>query len=54
MTASGVATAVITEHAVFRFEDDGLVLTESLDDASLDDVAAETSATYTIRLDPSP
>ena len=45
LTAAGVVSTVITEHAVFRW-DDGLVLTELLDGASEEQVAAETGARY--------
>ncbi|MGI9117608.1 MAG: 3-oxoacid CoA-transferase subunit B [Gaiellales bacterium] len=50
LTAAGVVSTVITEHAVFRCEDDGLVLTELLDGATEADVAAETSARYRVAL----
>lgn len=41
---------VITEHAVFRLEADGLVLTELLDGATEEQVAAETGARYGVEL----
>ena len=50
LTAAGVVRVVITEHAVFRFEDDGLVLTELLDGATEEQVAAETGAHYRVEL----
>ena len=46
LTAVGVVKVVITEHAVFRFVDGELVLTELLDGATEAMVAAETSARY--------
>ena len=46
LTAAGVVKTVITEHAVFRIDADGLVLTELLDGASEATVAAETGASY--------
>ena len=50
LTAAGVVSTVITEHAVFRFEPDGLVLAELLDGASEEQVAAETGARYRVAL----
>ena len=49
LTAAGVVSTVITEHAVFRW-DDGLVLTELLDGATEEQVAAETGAVYRVAL----
>jgi 3-oxoacid CoA-transferase B subunit len=51
LTAAGVVSVVITEHAVFRRDDDGFALTELLDGATLDQVAAETSARYDVMLE---
>jgi 3-oxoacid CoA-transferase B subunit len=50
LTAVGVVKVVITEHAVFRLVDGELVLTELLDGATEDMVAAETSARYRVAL----
>jgi len=50
LTAVGVVKVVITEHAVFRFIDRELVLTELLDGATEAVVAAETSAQYRVAL----
>ena len=50
LTAAGVVRVVITEHAVFRFETDGLVLAELLDGATEEQVAAETGARYRVAL----
>lgn len=50
LTAAGVVRVVITEHAVFRFADQGLVLTELLDGATELTVAAETTAHYRVAL----
>ncbi|MEI7439967.1 MAG: CoA-transferase, partial [Thermoleophilia bacterium] len=50
LTAAGVVKIVITEHAVFRFVDGELVLTELLDGATEAVVAAETSAQYRVAL----
>ena len=50
LTASGVVKVVITEHAVFRLLDGELVLTELLDGATAETVAAETSARYRVEL----
>ena len=50
LTASGVVKVVITEHAVFRLVDGELVLTELLDGATAETVAAETSARYRVAL----
>jgi len=51
LTAVGVVSVVITEHAVFRRRDDGFELTELLDGATLGQVAAETSARYAVALE---
>ena len=50
LTASGVVKVVITEHAVFRIADGELVLTELVDGATEETVAAETSAPYRVAL----
>jgi 3-oxoacid CoA-transferase B subunit len=49
LTAKAAADVVITERSVFRFRD-GLVLTELLGGATLDDVAAVTAAPYRVEL----
>src|SRR4029077_1735090 len=51
LTAPAAADVVITELGVFRFRDDGLVLTELLGPATLEDVAAATSAPYAVELE---
>ena len=48
LTAVGVVKVVITEHAVFRVVDGELALTELLDGATEEMVAAETSARYRV------
>ena len=50
LTAAGVVDVVVTEHAVFRIDDGGLVLTELLDSATEELVAAETAAPYRTEL----
>jgi len=50
LTAAGVVKTIITEHAVFRFVEHQLVLTELLDGATEAVVAAETSARYRVEL----
>ena len=50
LTAAGVVSTVITEHAVFRIEGGELVLTELLGGATQDVVAAETTARYRVAL----
>ncbi len=50
LTAAGVVSTVITEHAVFRIDRGELVLTELLDGASTDAVAAETAAHYRVAI----
>ena len=49
LTAAGVVKTVITEHAVFRIDDE-LVLTELLDGATEEQVAAETGAAFRVAL----
>ncbi|MBM3678066.1 MAG: 3-oxoacid CoA-transferase subunit B [Actinobacteria bacterium] len=51
LTARGAADAVITELSVFRLREGMLHLTELLGEASLDDVAAVTSAPYVVALE---
>ncbi len=51
LTARGAADVVITEVGVFRFRPEGLVLTELLGDATLDDVASVTRAAYMVALE---
>jgi len=50
LTAAGVVSCVITEHAVFRIDEDGPVLVELLDGASEEQVAAETGARCRVEL----
>ena len=49
--ARGAADVVVTELCVFRLRDGGLVLTELLGDATLDDVQAVTAAPFGIALE---
>ena len=51
LTARGAVDVVITEHAVFRFPEGSLTLTELLGDATVEDVAAETEPSFTIKLE---
>lgn len=51
LTARAAADVVVTELSVFRLLDGQLHLTELLDGATLDDVAAATTAPYVIRLE---
>jgi 3-oxoacid CoA-transferase B subunit len=51
LTAAAAADVVITEQAVFRRDDDSLRLTELLEGATLEDVAAVTSAPYAVDLE---
>lgn len=51
LTARAAANVVVTELSVFRLRDGGLVLTELLDDATLEDVSAVTDAPFTVELD---
>jgi 3-oxoacid CoA-transferase subunit B len=48
LTARGVADTIVTELSVFRLREGGLVLTELLGGATLDDVAAVTAAGYEV------
>jgi 3-oxoacid CoA-transferase B subunit len=50
LTAAGVADVVITELSVFRLQGGELCLTELLDGATVDDVAAVTTAPYAVAL----
>ena len=51
LTARGVADIVVTELAVFRFREGALVLTELLDDATVDEVRAATGAPFDVDLE---
>jgi 3-oxoacid CoA-transferase len=51
LTASGAADVVVTELAVFRLRHGELHLTELLDGAVLDDVAAVTTAPFVVSLE---
>lgn len=51
LTARGVADVVVTELAVFRFREGALVLTELLDDATVDEVRAATGAPFDVDLE---
>jgi 3-oxoacid CoA-transferase B subunit len=51
LTARGAANVVITELSVFRLRGGGLVLTELLEGATLEDVARVTAAPYTVDLE---
>ncbi|MEE8058980.1 MAG: 3-oxoacid CoA-transferase subunit A [Pseudomonadales bacterium] len=42
---------LITDYAIFRFTDQGLLLTQLMPGISLEDVAENTSASYTVALD---
>jgi 3-oxoacid CoA-transferase B subunit len=48
LTAAGAVDVIITELSVFRVRDGELHLTELLDDATIDDVAAVTTAPFAI------
>jgi 3-oxoacid CoA-transferase B subunit len=48
LTAAGAVDVIVTELSVFRVRDGELHLTELLDDATLDDVAAVTTAPFAI------
>ena len=50
LTAVGAVDVIVTELSVFRVRDDGLHLTEVLEGATIDDVAAVTSAPYIVSL----
>ena len=51
LTAAGVADVIVTELAVFRLVDGELRLTELLDGATVEDVAAVTSAHFVVALE---
>ena len=51
LTARGVADVVVTELAVFRYREGTLVLTELLDDATVDEVRAATGAPFDVDLE---
>jgi 3-oxoacid CoA-transferase B subunit len=51
LTASGAADVIVTELAVFRLRDGELHLTELLEGAVLDDVAAVTTAPFVLSLE---
>ena len=51
LTARSAVDTVITEHAVFRFPDGSLTLTELLGGATAEDVAAETEGSFAIELE---
>jgi 3-oxoacid CoA-transferase len=53
LTAAGAADVVVTERSVFRLVGGELHLTELLPGATLDDVAAVTSAAYVVALEAS-
>lgn len=50
LTAQGVVDMVITDLAVFRYEDGQLTLTELMPNATLEEVRAKTTASFTERL----
>jgi 3-oxoacid CoA-transferase len=51
LTAAGAVDVIVTELSVFRRRDGELHLTELLDGATLDDVAAVTTAPFTVSLE---
>ena len=53
LTAAGAVDVVITELSVFRLQDGALHLTELLDGATVDDVAAVTTAPFVVSLEES-
>lgn len=53
LTASGAADVIVTELSVFRLVDGELCLTELLDGATVDDVAAVTTAPFVVALEES-
>jgi 3-oxoacid CoA-transferase B subunit len=53
LTASGAVHVIITELSVFRLRDGELHLTELLDGATLDDIAAVTTAPFVVSLEES-
>jgi 3-oxoacid CoA-transferase B subunit len=53
LTASGAVDVIVTELSVFRLRDGQLHLTELLEDTTVDDVAAVTTAPYVVNLEES-
>jgi 3-oxoacid CoA-transferase B subunit len=53
LTAAGVVDVIVTELSVFRLRDGELHLTELLEDATVDDVAAVTTAPFVVNLEES-
>jgi 3-oxoacid CoA-transferase len=53
LTAAGAVDVIVTELSVFRLQDGELRLTELLDGATLDDVAAVTTAPFVVSLEES-
>jgi 3-oxoacid CoA-transferase B subunit len=53
LTAAGAVDVIVTELSVFRLRSGGLYLTELLDGVTLDDVAAVTTAPFTVSLEES-
>lgn len=53
LTASSAADVIVTELSVFRLVEGGLTLTELLGDATVDDVAAVTTAPFDVRMEAS-
>jgi 3-oxoacid CoA-transferase len=51
LTARGAVDVVVTEQAVFRFQDGSLALTELLGGATIEDVDRVTEARYTVELE---
>ena len=51
LTASSAVDVVITELSVFRVREGGLVLVELLDGATVEDVRAVTTASFTVDLE---
>jgi 3-oxoacid CoA-transferase B subunit len=52
LTARGRAETIVTELSVFRVRDGGLVLTELLGGATVDEVSAVTDAPFRVELEP--
>jgi len=51
LTAINVVDVVITDLAMFRFTDEGLVLVKVMPGSSLEEIAAKTSAKYKVKLE---
>lgn len=51
LTARRAVDVVVTEHAVFRFHDGSLVLSELLDGATLEEVESVTAARFAVELE---